>query len=47
MVDLQTYVVSYPWRAAFFLCMVLVGIFFALKRLLADDDEYRKVDRLD
>ncbi|KAG6890196.1 hypothetical protein C0992_002853 [Termitomyces sp. T32_za158] len=48
MMNLQTYVVTHPWHAAFFLCMVFVGIFFVLKRLLADDpSDYRKVDRLD
>lgn len=49
MMDLQVYVATYPWRAAFILCMIFVAIFFALKRLLADDvpGDYRKVDRLD
>ncbi|KAG5719962.1 Thioredoxin domain-containing protein 5, partial [Termitomyces sp. T112] len=47
MVSLETYVVTYPWRAATFLCMIFVGIFFVLKRWLADDGDYRKVDRLD
>ncbi|KAH0587068.1 Thioredoxin domain-containing protein 5 [Termitomyces sp. J132] len=47
MVSLETYVVTYPWRAATFLCMIFLGIFFVLKRWLADDGDYRKVDRLD
>ncbi|RDB15626.1 Thioredoxin domain-containing protein 5 [Hypsizygus marmoreus] len=50
MASLEHYVVTYPWRAAFFIFMVFVLVFMGLKRLVTDDlpaGEYRKVDRLD
>ncbi|GLB33372.1 putative thioredoxin [Lyophyllum shimeji] len=49
MVSLETYVVTHPWRAVFFVVMAFVAMFMGLRRLLADEapGEYRKVDRLD
>ncbi|KAG5645761.1 hypothetical protein DXG03_005298 [Asterophora parasitica] len=45
----ETYVVTYPWRAAFLLVVFFVALFFGIKRLIADDipSDYRKVERLD
>lgn len=49
MLSLETYVVDYPGRTAFFVLVIFVLTFFALKRLIANDIpvDYRKVDRLD
>ncbi|KAG6915044.1 hypothetical protein DXG01_013774 [Tephrocybe rancida] len=49
MTALEIYVVTYPWRAAFFLFMFFVAAFMGLRRVISDDvpQDYRKVDRLD
>ncbi|KAG6816905.1 hypothetical protein H0H87_001858 [Tephrocybe sp. NHM501043] len=50
MTSLEIYVVTYPWRAAFFIFIFFVAVFLGLRRLVRDDvsqHEYRKVDRLD
>ena len=49
MLSLETYVVTYPGRTIFLVLVIVVLVFFALKRLVANDipADYRKVDRLD